>query len=189
MNRRFRLRAFLAFLAAAAAPWLAHAQDVTITPLGAVDGEFCVGDRALLFEDPTGVRVLIAPGRTVRGSTDSRLPQPGTAGGSVHVVLIDHPHTDHIGDVLHTNCAGTTTQPFAFPSAGNAAVLGRRVSASAAASRIRVSGSVSQLARRAPRSALRLAVPDRVADGPRPSRAWRTRARQPDRGRWATAMR
>jgi len=73
----------------------AHAQDVTITPLGAVDGEFCVGDRALLFEDPTGVRVLIAPGRTVRGSTDSRLPQPGTAGGSVHVVLIDHPQTSN----------------------------------------------------------------------------------------------
>ena len=120
MNRRFGVSALLATLSLAAAPWLAHAQDVTITPLGAVDGEFCVGDRALLFEDPTGVRVLIAPGRTVKGSTDSRLPQPGTTGGSVHVVLIDHPHTDHIGDVLHTNCAGTTSQPFAYPNAGNA---------------------------------------------------------------------
>ena len=52
------------FLLAAAA---VQAQNVTITPLGAATGEFCVGDRALLFEDPTGVRVLIAPGRTVKG--------------------------------------------------------------------------------------------------------------------------
>src|SRR6266705_3032405 len=44
---------------------VARAQNVTITPLGAAANEFCVGDRALLFEDPTGVRVLIAPGRTV----------------------------------------------------------------------------------------------------------------------------
>ncbi len=27
---------------------------------------------------------------------------------------------DHIGDVFHTNCAGTTNTPFAFPSEGNA---------------------------------------------------------------------
>ena len=45
-----------------------HAQNVTITPLGAQAGEFCAGDRALLFEDPTGVRVLIAPG-LIHGST------------------------------------------------------------------------------------------------------------------------
>lgn len=73
------------------------AQNVRITPLGAQEGEFCVGDRALLFEDPTGVRVLTAPGRTVRGSRDPRL------GGRVDVLLIDHPHTDHIGNVLDTN--------------------------------------------------------------------------------------
>ena len=95
---------------------LARAQNVTITPLGAQAGEFCVGDRALLFEDPTGVRVLIAPGRTVNGSADPRLGPTG----SVHVLLIDHPHVDHIGDVFHTNCAGTTTSAFAFPSEGNA---------------------------------------------------------------------
>jgi len=95
---------------------LARAQNVTITPLGAQAGEFCAGDRALLFEDPTGVRVLIAPGRTVKGSGDARLG----ALGSVHVLLIDHPHVDHIGDVFHNNCAGTATSPFAFPSEGNA---------------------------------------------------------------------
>jgi L-ascorbate metabolism protein UlaG (beta-lactamase superfamily) len=93
-----------------------HAQNVTITPLGAQEGEFCVGDRALLFEDPTGVRVLIAPGRTVQGSGDVRLGSLG----SVHVLLIDHPHVDHIGDVFHTNCAGTSTAQFAFPTEGNA---------------------------------------------------------------------
>ena len=51
---------------------------VTITPLGSAEGEFCVGDRALLFEDPTGVRVLIAPGRTVNGSGDSRIAPLGS---------------------------------------------------------------------------------------------------------------
>ncbi len=98
----------------------ARAQNVTITPLGAATGEFCVGDRALLFEDPTGVRILTAPGRTVNGSHDPRLPNPADPSGGVHVVLIDHPHVDHIGDVFHTNCAGTTSAPFAFPSEGNA---------------------------------------------------------------------
>src|SRR5262245_59712747 len=89
--------------------------NVTITPLGAAPGEFCGPDRALLFEDPTGVRVLIAPGRTVSGSTDLRLG----AIGSVHVVLIDHPHVDHIGDVLQ-NCSGAKVGDFAFPNEGNA---------------------------------------------------------------------
>ena len=98
------------------------AQNVTITPLGAQAGEFCGGDRALLFEDPTGVRVLIAPGRTVNGSADTRLG----ALGSIHVVLIDHPHVDHIGDVFHTNCAGTANTPFLFPGEGNAPEIAAR---------------------------------------------------------------
>jgi len=98
------------------APSPTQAQNVTITPLGAAADEFCVGDRALLFEDPTGVRVLIAPGRTVKGSADPRLG----ATGSVHVLLIDHPHVDHIGDVFHNNCAGSSTSPFTFPDEGNA---------------------------------------------------------------------
>ncbi|SRR5712692_10223843 len=99
---------------------LAQAQNVTITPLGAAPGEFCVGDRALLFEDPTGVRILIAPGRTVNGSRDPRLPNPADPSGGAHVLLIDHPHVDHIGEVFHTNCAGTTSSAFAFPSESNA---------------------------------------------------------------------
>jgi L-ascorbate metabolism protein UlaG (beta-lactamase superfamily) len=98
----------------------AWAQDVTITPLGSQQGEFCVGDRALLFVDPTGVRILTAPGRTVNGSFDPRLPKPSDPSGGVHVLLIDHPHVDHIGDVFFANCAGTSTTAFKFPASGNA---------------------------------------------------------------------
>ena len=98
----------------------AQAQNVTITPLGSQQGEFCVGDRALLFVDPTGVRILTAPGRTVNGSGDPRLPNPADPSGGVHVLLIDHPHADHLGDVFFSNCAGTTTAPFKFPGSGNA---------------------------------------------------------------------
>jgi L-ascorbate metabolism protein UlaG (beta-lactamase superfamily) len=98
----------------------ARAQDVTITPLGSQQGEFCVGDRALLFVDPTGVRILTAPGRTVNGSGDPRLPKPSDPSGGVHVLLIDHPHVDHIGDVFFSNCSGTATAPFKFPADGNA---------------------------------------------------------------------
>jgi L-ascorbate metabolism protein UlaG (beta-lactamase superfamily) len=66
------------------------AQNVTITPLGARSGEFCSPDRALLFEDPTGVRILYDPGMTVAGGTDPRL-------GNVDVVLVTHAHGDHLG--------------------------------------------------------------------------------------------
>jgi L-ascorbate metabolism protein UlaG (beta-lactamase superfamily) len=59
----------------------------------------------------------------VNGSTDPRLPKPSdpsNPSGGVHVLLIDHPHVDHIGDNFFANCAGTVKLPFAFPSAGNA---------------------------------------------------------------------
>lgn len=80
MKYKWLSLAFLTVLAVITPP-AARAQNVTITPLGAAAGEFCVGDRALLFEDPTGVRILIAPGRTVgldtgafvRGSADPAL--------------------------------------------------------------------------------------------------------------------
>jgi len=34
------------------------AQNVKITPLGSHAGELCANDRAIVFEDPTGVRFL-----------------------------------------------------------------------------------------------------------------------------------
>lgn len=119
MSVRWFSRLFT-FLILGLASFPVWAQNVTITPLGAAQGEFCAGDRALLFEDPTGVRVLIAPGRTVNGSGDGRLPDPAGETGGVHVLLIDHPHVDHIGDVFHTNCQGNANSAFAFPSEGNA---------------------------------------------------------------------
>src|SRR5215475_1278039 len=69
----------------------AEAQNVKITPIGQRTGEFCAQDRAILFEDPTGVRLLYDPGNTVAGGTDARL-------GDVHVILISHAHSDHLGN-------------------------------------------------------------------------------------------
>jgi L-ascorbate metabolism protein UlaG (beta-lactamase superfamily) len=69
----------------------ATAQDALVraTPLGSHAGELCARDRAILFEDPTGVRILYDPGFNV-DETDPRL-------GEVHVVLLSHAHNDHIG--------------------------------------------------------------------------------------------
>ena len=49
--------------------------DVKITPLGSHDGEFCALDRAMVFEDPNGTRILYDAGRTVAGPDDPRLRQ------------------------------------------------------------------------------------------------------------------
>lgn len=70
---------------------VAYGKNVKITPLGQRTGEFCFLDRALLLEDPTGVRILYDPGNTIAGGTDPRL-------GDVHVILITHAHTDHLGN-------------------------------------------------------------------------------------------
>jgi hypothetical protein len=72
----------------------AEAQTVKVTPLGAAAGEFSALDRALLFEDPTGVRILYDPGLTV-SPTDSRL-------GVVHAILVSHGHGDHLGSTPAT---------------------------------------------------------------------------------------
>ena len=69
----------------------AGAQNVRITPLGSHSGELCANDRATLFEDPTGVRILYDAGQTLTGSDDARL-------GTIHVVLLSHAHGDHLGD-------------------------------------------------------------------------------------------
>ncbi|MDO9313734.1 MAG: MBL fold metallo-hydrolase [Burkholderiaceae bacterium] len=69
----------------------AAAQSVKVTPLGGVDGELCPQDRALVFEDPNGTRILYDPGRTVAGAEDPRL-------GKIDIVLVTHMHGDHIGN-------------------------------------------------------------------------------------------
>src|SRR5260221_9119785 len=71
----------------------ALAQTVKVTPLGGIDGEFCPQDRALVFEDPNGTRILYDPGRTVAGADDPRLgkgdaipvsPMQGDHAGNAH---------------------------------------------------------------------------------------------------------
>ena len=83
----------------------AAAQNVRITPLGSHAGELCSRDRATIFEDPTGVRILYDAGHSVTGGDDPRL-------GTVHVVLLSHAHGDHIGDQkLKALEAGTCDSP------------------------------------------------------------------------------
>jgi L-ascorbate metabolism protein UlaG (beta-lactamase superfamily) len=69
----------------------ALAQTVKVTPLGGIEGEFCPQDRALVFEDPNGTRVLYDPGRTVAGPQDPRL-------GNIDIILVSHMHGDHVGN-------------------------------------------------------------------------------------------
>ena len=89
--RQYLLSSFAAIiLALNLAPAFVSAQSVKITPLGSHDGEFCSADRAFLFEDPSGVRILYDAGATIAGGADPRL-------GEVHVVLLSHGHNDHIG--------------------------------------------------------------------------------------------
>ena len=67
------------------------AQNLLVTPVGSNTGEFCRNDRALIFEDPAGLRILYDPGRTVTGGADARL-------GAINVMLLSHVHVDHLGD-------------------------------------------------------------------------------------------
>ena len=48
------------------------ADTVKVIPLGSHSGEFCSRDRALIFEDPDGTRLLYDAGRTVAGANDAR---------------------------------------------------------------------------------------------------------------------
>src|SRR4051812_41822574 len=89
MNRSIRIAALAFFGAAFAIPALA--QTVKVTPLGGIDGEFCPQDRALVFEDPNGTRILYDPGRTVAGASDPRL-------GKIDIILVSHMHGDHVGN-------------------------------------------------------------------------------------------
>jgi hypothetical protein len=70
----------------------ALAQNVKVTPIGSHKGELCANDRAILFEDPTGVRFLYDAAQNVTGGNDPRL-------GAVHLVLLSHMHGDHVGDL------------------------------------------------------------------------------------------
>jgi L-ascorbate metabolism protein UlaG (beta-lactamase superfamily) len=89
MTKLLIAAASLALAACATAPD-PQAPKVKITPLGSHDGEFCARDRAMIFEDPDGTRILYDAGFTVRGANDPRL-------GTIHAVLLSHVHGDHLG--------------------------------------------------------------------------------------------
>ena len=89
MNRSTRIAALAVFSFILSLPVLA--QTVKVTPLGGIDGEFCPQDRALVFEDPNGTRILYDPGRTVAGASDPRL-------GKIDIILVSHMHGDHVGN-------------------------------------------------------------------------------------------
>jgi L-ascorbate metabolism protein UlaG (beta-lactamase superfamily) len=112
------LAALACFATGLAQPALA--QNVKVTPLGSHDGEFCPQDRALVFEDPNGTRVLYDPGRTVAGADDPRL-------GKIDVVLVTHMHGDHAGNahIKATNegdCGKPATPVSAMPNS-NAVII------------------------------------------------------------------
>jgi len=69
----------------------ALAQNVRITPIGSHPGELCANDRATIFEDPTGVRILYDVAHNLTAPDDPRV-------GNVDVVLLSHAHGDHLGD-------------------------------------------------------------------------------------------
>jgi L-ascorbate metabolism protein UlaG (beta-lactamase superfamily) len=83
----------------------ALADTVKVTPLGSHEGELCRYDRAMVFEDPDGTRILYDAGRTVRGPDDPRL-------GTIDAVLLSHVHGDHLGDSIPPEAnAGACADP------------------------------------------------------------------------------
>ena len=95
----------------------AAADSVKVTPLGSHDGEFCAMDRALIFEDPNGTRILYDAGRTVAGADDPRL-------GNIDVVLVSHVHGDHVGDrhirdVNQGSCGGPEVPVVVLPESNS----------------------------------------------------------------------
>jgi L-ascorbate metabolism protein UlaG (beta-lactamase superfamily) len=112
MNILKSLAVLGAVCASLSAPVLA--QTVKVTPLGGIDGEFCPQDRALVFEDPNGTRVLYDPGRTVAGATDPRL-------GKIDIILVSHMHGDHLGNAHNKapnsgSCASPDMSVSALPN-------------------------------------------------------------------------
>jgi L-ascorbate metabolism protein UlaG (beta-lactamase superfamily) len=127
----------LALLAACAS---AHAQNVKVTPLGTHAGELCSRDRATIFEDPSGLRILYDAGQSVQGADDPRL-------GTIHVVLVSHAHGDHIGDMkLKAPGAGTCGAP-ELVSAAPASTSGE-IAAAKSAALVMVGGLANFLARK-----------------------------------------
>ena len=110
-SKSFALSALATVLmSVSAASW---AQNVKITPLGSHAGELCGRDRATIFEDPTGVRILYDAGHSTLGAEDSRL-------GDIHAVLLSHAHGDHFGDMkMKALGEGPCDTPTIVPAGSN----------------------------------------------------------------------
>ena len=96
-------------------------QTVKMTPLGSHDGEFCSRDRAMLFEDPDGTRLLFDAGRTIAGPEDPRL-------GKIDAVLLSGMHGDHLGDKRisktgNGTCAKPQTEVVTTPNSNTAEII------------------------------------------------------------------
>src|SRR5436309_5873816 len=107
--RRNDMKIACAAFALLLAAFPALAQNVKITPIGSHRGALCANDRAMIFEDSTGVRFLYDAGHTVTGGNDPRL-------GTIHLVLLSHMHGDHVGDLKlkatgEGTCAKSTREP------------------------------------------------------------------------------
>ena len=110
MKTTYRGMLMVALVIGCAPGW---SQNVKITSLGSHAGELCDRDRATIFEDPTGVRILYDAGHTVTGGDDPRL-------GNVHVILLSHAHGDHMGDrKLKALEGGTCAAPETVSAAPN----------------------------------------------------------------------
>jgi len=125
-------------------PYHRHRQTndgvVAITSIGQRTGEYCARDRALLFEDPTGVRVLYDPGVTVSGGGDPRL-------GVVHAILVSHSHFDHIGYrklVQNPDDPAAVCDPIPAPYTAPTANTTAAEIAAAKKSAVLVNGSMAQ---------------------------------------------
>jgi len=116
------------------------AQNVSITSIGSHAGELCANDRAIVFEDPTGVRLLYDPAHNLTAGNDPRL-------GDIHLVLLTHMHGDHLGDRrLRAVDAGTCADSERLPApnsmtaevvvAKNAALVTTRAMAGFVASKV-----------------------------------------------------
>ena len=84
---------------------------------GGHDGELCPQDRALVFEDPNGTRILYDAGRTVAGPTDPRL-------GKIDIILVTHMHGDHVGNAHNKapnsgTCESPDTSVSAMPNSNS----------------------------------------------------------------------
>src|SRR5947208_12836908 len=108
--RRNDMKIACAAFALLLAAFPALAQNVKVPPIRSLPVELCANDRAIIFEDPTGVRFLYDAAQNVTDGNDPRL-------GTIHLVLLSHMHGDHVGDLkLKARGEGTCANSARVPA-------------------------------------------------------------------------